>query len=527
MAKSKISRVVVAGAGIGVLIAVIIPVMVFVFGVGNPNILPQDTDPNPFEIPVTCQQGEILNSEGTCIEIPTFEEPELICTIEPEELQRIADCELLTRDEPVVPSNTNLTVDECSQVNRESVEQCNVQIDKLIEDFLAQIEPEDDPVPPNGTETSIDDPYTQICDQNPSLIICEQSRSLDIVTRILKTDSEGNQSVSETTFNIPFTQLFVEDSSNIDFRTGSLQFETQIKGDPDFKYVGTGKVDLLIGSQSIFSQPINVKVDGIADSEGMVDLLFVSPTGGTSDLILFDFESNFDKFINEQTTTLRLNVIELNISGERDQDFALLNQDIFTMDIFRDDIQILIVDEEGIKSRVYPSDSRITVTGKTNASEEYSAGTTRIRTYDSIFYGNGRGCSQFMLISDVSKTPSSGLTATVPAPSLSVIILDGEGNIVNQKSGSTSYSFNELTRNANYTLKVGSLTSIPLDFGKSQETKSFTCTHEGTANTVGTSSTSGSTANCGYYTVSSGTTLNKANPITVKLNSLTCNFPQE
>ena len=138
MAKKKgATRILTGIAGIGVLIAVIIPVMFFVFGVGNAEVLPQETDPDPFELPIPCLEGEIRASDGTCIEdiIPIIEEPDLFCSVEPQELQKIADCELLTRDEPIVPLNTSLTVDECSQVNRESAEQCSEQIDKLIEDY--------------------------------------------------------------------------------------------------------------------------------------------------------------------------------------------------------------------------------------------------------------------------------------------------------------------------------------------------------------------------------------------------------
>ncbi len=523
--KKSIGRTVVAGAGIGVLLIVIIPVMIFVFGVGNADVLPQDTDPDPFEIPIPCLEGEIRDQFGTCIEniIPIIEEPELFCITEPEELTKIAECELLTRDEQIVVLDPNVSVDECSQVNRESVEQCNAQIDKLIEDFLAQIEPDIDPVPPNGTETSDDDPFTQICDQDPSLIICGDSRSLEIVTRVLKTDSAGVQTTVETTFDIPFASLFVENTTNIDFRTGQLQFEVQVKGDPDFRYMGTGKVDLLIGDQSLFLNPLDVKVDGIADEEGKVDLLIVSPTGATSDLLLFDFEENFDKFTNEATTPVRLHVLELNIAGERDQDFAMIDQDIFTLDIFRDDIQILITDSEGMESRVYPSDSRIIITPKTSKSDPALTGVTRITIYDSLFKGNGQGCTTFAIISDRSFTPSTETTATVPAPTITSTILDDEGNIVTSGSGRLDYT--TLTRNQNYTAQVNQLTSSPLDYGKSQETKSYICTQEGKPDTKSYRTQTGNTSICGYYVITSGVTL--SGTFTITPNSLTCNFPQE
>jgi len=532
--KKGATRIITGIAGIGVLIAVIIPVMFFVFGVGNADVLPQETDPEPFEIPIACQEGQIRTPDGTCIAdvIPIIEEPELFCSVAPTELQKIAECELLTQDEQTVPLDPNLPVDECSQVNRLGVEECNEQIDALIEQLLAEAEPIIDPVPPNGTETSVDDPFTQICDQDPSLIICGESRSLEFITRVLKTDSAGVQTSVETITDILQLELFAEDTTNIDFRTGQLVFEVQIKGDPDFRYMGTGKVDLLVGDQSLFLEPLNVRVDGIADEEGKVDLFFISSTGASSDLILFDFEDNFDKFPNEATTPVRLHVVELNIAGERDQDFALIDQDVFTMDIFRDDIQILITDEQGIESRVYPSDSKLIVTGKTSKSEPALVGTTRIQIFDSIFYGNGRGCSQFQLISDRSFTLTSETTTTVPAPSLTGITLSTipptatETITLSRSTTGTQHVWDELTRNQNYTINIlqGNIQSSPLDYGKSQETKSFICTQEGQATTSGSRSTSGNLSNCGYYTV---TTKVLISGVTVTPNSVSCNFPQE
>ncbi len=382
--------------------------------------------------------------------------------------------------------------------------------------------------PPNGTETSIDDPFTQLCDQDPSLIVCGESRSLEILTRVLKTDSSGTQTTVETVTDLPFASLFVEDTSNIDFRTGQLQFEVFIKGDPTFRYSGSGSVNILIGNEPVFTEPINVEVDGVADEEGIVDLLFLSPTGIPSDLILFDFEENFDKFADEQTTPVRLHFIELNIAGERDQEFALLDTDVFTMDIFRDEIQILITDEQGIESRVYPSDSVIRVNSVTNESEPANTGTVRIRVWDSIFYGNGRGCSVFNIISDTSFTPSTPTTTTVPAPTLTgITIMDEQDSVVDTRASGGTYQFSELTRNQNYTISMTSpnIISDQLEYGKSQETKTFSCKQEGTANTRSHTVISGNTNICGYYTETTYITLNTDNPVTITPNSITCNIP--
>lgn len=537
--KKGINNRIIAGIiGAIVILAVVVPVLFLVTGIDDTKILPQDTTPEleiPFEQPappvlppsLTADEiDDLINNPNSCVTNPS--DPvcsiESICEVEQSELQKIAECELLTQDEQVVNFDPSLSVDECSQVHRTSAEQCDILIDDFIQQILEDSEPIEQPIPTN--ETSIDDPFTQICDQNPNLIVCGDSRSLELLTTILKIDSAGTQTIVETTTAIPRLSFFVEDTTNIDYRTGQLQFEVQIKGDPNLSYTGSGKVDLLIGEQSIFTEPINVEVDGIADGEGKVDLSFISPTGIPSQVIFFDFEENMDKFPDESVTPVRLHVVELNIAGERDQDFALLNEDVFTMDIARDETKILITDEEGITARVYPSDSILKITPRTSTSEPALTGTTRVRAYDSIFHGNGRGCSQFQLVSDQSFTPSTPRTATVPAPSLTgITISDSMDNVV--ATGSGTFLFNELTRNDNYTINISqqNIESLPLEYGKSQETKSYICTQSGVANVVSSSSQSGSTANCGYYTVTSKIVL--SGTVTVNPNSVTCNFPQE
>lgn len=522
-----------------VILAVVIPVLFLVTGITDSKILPQDKTPEleiPFDDPpppvlppsLTAEEiDKLINNPDLCVTNPS--DPacnvESICEIDQGELQKIAECELLTQDELTLPLDPTLTIDECSQVYRPSAEQCNEQIDSLIQQILADSEPDIEPPPPNGTETSIDDPFTQICDQNPDLIVCGDSRSLELITTVLKIDSAGVQTTVETTTGIPQLSFFVEDTTNIDFRTGQLQFEIQIKGDPNLTYDGTGKVDLLIGEQSVFSEPINVMVDGIADEEGKVDLLFISPTGIPSTVIFFDFEKNLDKFVDATITPVRLHVVELNIAGERDQNFALLDQDVFTMDIARDETKLLITDEEGITTRVYPSDSRLIIRPRTSVSEPALVGTTRIQIYDSLFMGNGRGCTQFALISDRSFTLTAESTTTVPAPSLTGIsILDSENNIVT--TGSGFFDYNQLTRNQNYTINISqqNIKSGELEYGKSQETKSYICTQEGQATTSATRTQAGSTANCGYYTL---TTRVSVTGVSITPNSISCNFPSE
>ncbi len=235
MAK-KTSRVIVGVAGIAVLLVVIVPVMLFVFGFsfGDTEILPQDTDPAPFEIPIVCNEGEIETDVGTCIPdiIPIIEQPEVFCDVDQALLQKIAECRILTGDEQFVDvpvEQLGTSQEECSISQDDEANECSLEIDQILQEIYDnQVLP--DPPEPNGTMTSIDDPFTQLCDQDPTLIICGDSRSLELLTRVLKTDSAGTQTIVETAFDIPLASLFAEDTSIIDFRTGQLQFEVQVNG---------------------------------------------------------------------------------------------------------------------------------------------------------------------------------------------------------------------------------------------------------------------------------------------------------
>lgn len=529
MAKHKpINRIVVAGLAIGVLIAVIAPVMIFVFGVGESNILPQ-ANPNQFKIPFITPEEEKMNKEilGEIKQIVDDPAPNIV--IDPVLMKQYVDCNELILSASKQNSPDSITAGQLEECNMITQEYQNQTIQK-IDDAISKKE-EEIIVPPAvefPVNSSMNDPFTQLCDQNPSLIVCGKTTSLELITKVLKQDSNGVQTTVETATKIPQLSFFVEDTSNIDYKNGKLQFNLIIKGDPNLKYTGNGKVDLLIGDQSIFSEPVSIKVDGTADSEGKVDLLFVSPTGGTSDLLLFDFVNYLNKFPDESVTPVRLHIIELNVSGERQQNFALIDSDVFTMDITRSETKLLITNEAGIISRVYPSDSRLILSTITGSSAPYSIGTTSYRTFTSDFFGNGRGCSPFYVSGSGTYGSSSIASYPVPPPTISgVSIIDSENNVLAtiQSGKGTVLDFTELTRDQNYTLKVTSptITSSTLVYGKSQETKSFTCQQSATINLISTTTSSGSKTACGTYTEYFGTIVNSANPLT--LGAISCNIP--
>ena len=516
------------------LLAVIVPVLIFIIGVGNDDILPQ-ANPDEFEIPFITPEQEEMNKDTLEEIADIIENPQGNVEIDPILLKQSEDCTTLieSASKPNSPDTiTDEQLKECNLIAEQIQNQTQKQIEEIIKEKEEEIIlPPDVQIP---TNSSMDDPFTQLCDQNPSLIVCGKSTSLELITKVLKQDSTGKQTTVETATKIPQFAFFAEDISNIDYKNGKLQFELFIKGDPNSKYVGEGKVDLLIGEQSLYAEPLQVKVDGITDSEGMVDLLFISPTGLTSDLVLFDFTPNFNKFPNESVTPVRLHVIELTISGDREQEFALVNQDAFIMDIARDDIKLLITDQQGIITRVYPSDSRIILKTITGTSEPYFAWTYRIITTQSDFRGNGLGCGSPYVVSDVSyPKPTTGKTYPVPSPTISGIsVLDSDKIVVTTVSGGTGsvLDYAKLTRNENYTLKVTSpsILSSDLVYGKSQETKSFTCQQSATVNIISSVSASGYTSGCNYIAGATKTSYSYiVNPTTpLKLGAISCNIPK-
>jgi len=505
----------------------IIPIIIIAIGLPTITILPQE-NPDLFEIPFV--DAEDMQNNQEIIEEVTdiFSDPEII--IDPVLVQAVNDCQALifSASQPNSAEGvTNQTVAECTSLEQQLQQQIQQETQKTVNNLEEEIVVPEAVTTP--TESSTSDPFEQLCDQNPSLIICGDTTSLELITRVLKTDSSGIQTTTETTRAIPQLAFFVEDVSNIDFRNGLLQFELIVKGDPDFTYNGNGEVDLFIGQGSLFTDSIPVIVNGKADQDGKITLQFVSPTGVNSNLLLFKFADNFNRFPDGQTTPIRLHINQLDILGERQQSFSLTDVDVFSMDIARDETKILITDSQGIISRVYPSDSRIILSTVAGTSSPYVSYTYRIITYDSIFYGNGQGCSLFNVISDVSyPKPAGGTTYPVPAPTISGIsVLGSNSNVITSSTGGSGkvLDYAQLTRDQNYKLKVTSpsITSSDLVYGKSQETKSYTCQQSATPNLTTVTTTSGNTSNCGYYTVSYTFVINSANPLT--LGSISCNIP--
>ncbi|MCP6727448.1 MAG: hypothetical protein KJI69_05565 [Patescibacteria group bacterium] len=510
--KSGINNRVIAGiVGGGVILVVVVPVLFLVFGVGF------DTSPvEGFEIPVSDQ--EQIETNQQLID----QASDLLCggggTGDPDPLEQLASDGSVIFDpnqDPCIP---------LGETDSEGEEVSPEEIDEMIEEIEEMIV---DPPIVNQT-TSEDPPLEQSCDIDPDNPLCQiisPSNSLQLISKVEKTDSQGVTTVSEEIFEVPAFAFLVEDPTDRDFRTGFLNYQLFLKGLPNTMYVGTGKVDLFVGDQSIFTEPTSIEINSVSDVDGMVQVQFLSPTGIPSSALLFTFDDEFDKFGNEQITLIRFNLVDLSVSDQT-ENFSLVDQDVFTLDIARDDIKLIIIDETGTTDRVYPTDSRIVITSKAKTIRG-----TQCLIYKSLVDQLGVGCSARNLScpcfgTSIGIGTNNVVAGTTSPPSITGInLFDQFGQfLLSQLGGSSGVVFDELvTRNENYTLQILSpVMSADLSFGKPQQTQSFTCIAEGTAKHKITRTVTGVTDRCGaglcnyyYYIVTDGVTT----------RATTCNFP--
>ncbi len=354
----------------------------------------------------------------------------------------------------------------------------------------------EDPPITNGTQSD-DPPIDQICDE---LDLGCGTRTLTLTSIVTKTDSSGITTVVEETFDVGQLAFFVEDISGIDFATGRISIELIVEGEIGQDILGSGEMDVLIRGESVLPNP--VIITPVLISDGIVQLRFGS---ALSDNFLVSIADHFDKFLNEQVsrlsfvTTFRIDeaVIQEVIcdpsgcstfEGDAGDSFGVTNLKVFSMDIARDDQRIIVVNEQGIEERIFPSDSRLVISSVAKSyTGEYC-----------LVYACTRACgscpqtctgSPSITASCIGSTSNTAVApaGTAPAPTLtSINIIDIDGILVTTSaggSGSSFFDYNQLTRNANYTMTVGSpVFSSVLNYGKTQETQSYTCFSDATVN---------------------------------------------
>lgn len=514
MAKKKkaINNRIVAGIiGVVVILVVVVPVLQLVLGV--------DIFPESFEIPVS-EQVQIQTNQQLIDEVNN-----LLCgggggTGDPNLIQISSDGTIILDPNQVacIPQGETESIGE--EVSPEEIEEMVKEKEEMIID------------PPIMNKTTSDDPpIVQLCDQEPENILCQVTQvvsALRLESVVTKIDSTGLSTSDLGVFEIPSLAFLVEDPTDRDFRTGFLEITLRILS-PDqgsqFDVIGT--FDVLINNQTVLSEPITIQTSGIIDSSGGLTLSFLSPTGQPSAILAFSFDEHFNTFIDDQVNIVEFQVIQLDITRRGNEQFSITNQPVFSIDINKDPNRIIITDEVGEKSRIYPTDSRVVI--RTSANTIKGTQCLIFQFLDGVG-ASGCGSPNTSCPCIGTDPPTNKLfnvvAGTAPAPSVTgIILIDSQGQLLLNKVGGTGLIFDELvTRNANYTLKTSSpdLTSN-LSFGKAQETQSYACMAEGSPIQKITVVTTGNVGNCGrggcnyyYYISVDGFTIGQTS----------CNFPE-
>jgi hypothetical protein len=183
--------------------------------------------------------------------------------------------------------------------------------------------------------------------------------TVEIVSNVTKIANNGERFTSSTSFNIPLRlELFVEDTTNIDFDQGFIENQLFLKTDAGLNVDLTGFFDILIENQTILTQPVPINVQGISDQDGMIAINFLSPTGISSEIFLFQFADHIDKFQTQGITKIEYKLLTITASID-EFNYGLDFETIFSMDIFRDPNLITITDEEGGIVRALPEDDNV------------------------------------------------------------------------------------------------------------------------------------------------------------------------
>ncbi len=314
----------------------------------------------------------------------------------------------------------------------------------------------------NMTEGSEDPPIKQITD------IVFEPQTIRLEANIVKIDSTLQRFNETLTFDIPLAQLFVEDTSNIDFRNGFIEIGLNMITDADTQINADGTFNVEIDDIELFTEDIGLISTGLTDQNGRIELSFKPLSSiSSSKLYTFDFNSNFDKFLAEDGLSKLSFVIKtLNVivkenivcittpcEGQILQNNGLVDQEIFSMEIFKSTNQILILDTEGNEIKSFPMDDRFTITSQTSSFTCKWSGSRQTH------------CSP----------PPPYVCATYLAPNISLVTLkDQLGVVIDSGSGTGLLIDSMLFRNANYSI-TSSNGNFDISTPKSQLNYGYAC----------------------------------------------------
>lgn len=450
MAKSKVNTKFVAL--VAVLLVVIVGLVAVMFGSQIASAFTDVVEQGFFEIPFPFSDNPPITSDDQLID------PDIAKTMDCD--ASLPDCDAQIKDDlPDFPPSPPVINPDLDLINK-------TDNDELMDSL-------------NMTESSDDPPIDQIID------IIFEPQIIKVEANVVKIDSTLQRFNETLIFDIPFASLFVEDTSNIDFRNGFIELDLDVLTDPQTQINADGTFNVKINDIEIFPTDVGLQSNGLTDQDGKIKLKFIPfPLEITSDLFTFDFNANFEKFPDEKVSKLRFIIKTLNIDVGTEQNNGLLGQEIFSMDIFKDPIQILILDTQGNEIKSYPLDDRLLI--RSDASSAICKITLNPPTSTGL--PKAGGCSAPVRIGQTYDTTCGAGSGSVcvnfdPVIMPKIRVLDVEGNLFTESfAGATGVIIDKnLFRNTNYTFTSDgvSVGGSPVDFTiitpKSQKNYSYKC----------------------------------------------------
>lgn len=323
----------IPGVIAGVLVAV------FVFGIGVPNIAPQ----------VSLSTSEV--------EDPTIS---ILCI---QGFMRVGNECVLIENPDAIQCMTGSTDPACQMLSDPFEPNCLII----------------DTCPPISSDNST---TNQVCDE---LDISCGTSTLSLTTLITKIDSQGNKTFTTDTLQLSGLSFFIEEGTIIDYSTGFIELEVKALSSENLGIVGIGLLDVLINNQTILTELILFSIDGKAceiepcpvescnfeeecnfrfDTDSVFgvfsDIFNDQILQTTSPSYKFSFEEHFDKFPDSQVSTLEFVIKSLDFTLEDGKKYGESQFNVFIMQIDKDPNQLIIINEEGIIEKIFPTDTLLT-----------------------------------------------------------------------------------------------------------------------------------------------------------------------
>jgi len=388
-----------------------------------------------------------------------------IILVVPDVAPQVNEDDLLTIPFPMPEPDQVVIKDPNDIVYEEIFDDDGNQIELIPTDPIAIVPPEEEEMVNeaiNMTQGSEDPPIEQIID------LIFEPQTIRLEANIVKIDSTLQRFNETFTFDIPLASLFVEDTTNIDFRNGFIEIRLNMITDADTQINADGTFNVEIDGTELFIEDIGLISSGLTDQNGSIELSFKPLSSiSTSKLYMFDFDSNFDKFLAEDgvskvsfiiktlDVTVRENIVCITTpcEGQILQMNGLIDQEILTMEIFKSTNQILILDIDGNQIRSFPMDDKFTITSQTASFTCKWSGSRQTH------------CSP----------PAPYVCATYIAPNISLVTLkDQLGTVIDSGSGTGLLIDSLLFRNANYSI-TSSNGNFDISTPKSQLNYGYAC----------------------------------------------------